>query len=261
MVFFNRIFGGNKKEVSTENNKDNKKKEIITSISLKKEESLKTLNLRKDMITSLCLEKKELSNLTARVAVILDFSGSMAVLYNNGSVQRIIDRVLPLALQFDDNGELEAWIFSNKCNRIEDISINNYFNYISNEKLLDKYSMGSTNYSPVIEDVLNKYVVEAPSKIPTYVIFITDGDNFDKEEATNSIIRASKENIFWQFIGIGNNDFSFLKELDEMEGRFIDNANFFSINNLDSMSDKELYSKLLGEYPDWIKKATTKGLL
>lgn len=272
MGFFSKIFGGDKKEdnISPKTNQNSsvinentqsQKGVGITSLSLEKQESLKTLNLRKDMITSLCLEKKELSNLTARVSVVLDFSGSMETLYRNGSVQRIIDRVLPLALKFDDNGELEAWLFSNNCDRINDISVNNYFNYISNEKLLNKYRMGGTNYAPVIEDVVAKYVKEEPSNLPTYVIFITDGDNFDKEKATKAITKASKENIFWQFVGIGNNNFSFLKKLDEMEGRYIDNANFFPVNNLDNMSDEELYSKLLAEYPEWIREATKKGIL
>ena len=46
-----------------------------------------------------------------------------------------------------------------------------------------------------------------------------------------------------------------------MEGRFVDNANFFSVNDLNKMSDEKLYNKLLGEYPEWISKAKHLGIL
>ena len=74
------------------------------------------------------------------------------------------------------------------------------------------------------------------------------------------MIEASRYPIFWQFVGIGNSRFSYLEELDEMQGRFIDNANFFSVNDLDIISDDELYKRLLSEYPDWITKAKQVGL-
>lgn len=38
-----------------------------------------------------------------------------------------------------------------------------------------------------------------------------------------------------------------------MEGRYIDNANFFSINDINTMSDDEIYAKLLEEFPTWLK--------
>lgn len=233
----------------------------LSSLDLNKEQSLKQLNLRKESIQSLCLEKKELNGLIARVCMVMDFSGSMDWLYENGKVQEVIERLLPVAMQFDDNGVMEAWIFSNGYNRITDISLANYYNYIRNERLMDKYSMGGTSYAPVMEDVCRKYIDEEPADIPTLVLFITDGDNSDKDTTTRVITRASHYPIFWQFVGIGNSSFRYLEKLDEMEGRFIDNANFFSVNDLTNMSDNDLYNKLLGEYPDWITKAKHAGIL
>ena len=46
-----------------------------------------------------------------------------------------------------------------------------------------------------------------------------------------------------------------------MTGRYIDNANFFSVNDLESISDEELYNRLLAEYPVWIKEAKDKKIL
>lgn len=232
-------------------------------LNLSKEESLMQLNLKKDLIQSLCLEKKELHDLTARVAVVMDFSGSMEPLYKRGTVQAILDRLLPVAMQFDDNGEMEVWLFSNSFTRMPDISLDNYYNYLKNEKVLKKYNMGGTRYAPVINDVVNKYTYEDKSNLPTLVLFITDGDNFsdDRVKTTEAITKASKHPIFWQFVGIGDSSFSYLEELDEMKGRYIDNANFFAVNDLMNITDEELYNRLLAEYPDWIAKAKQLGMI
>lgn len=282
MGFFSKLFGNKNNNININNNnntnnndsnKNNYQKENFNSTSstsstnsskltLEKEESLKKLTLRKESINKICLKKKELTDLTARVAVVMDYSGSMDTLYRNGTVQSVLERLLPLALKFDDNGELETWIFESRFKRLKDININNYYDYIKNEDILRKYDMGGTNYAPVMRDVLNKYTKEDPSDtIPTLVLFLTDGDNFDKKQTEEVIKKASKYPIFWQFVGLGNSRYSFLESLDEMEGRYIDNANFFAVNNINKISDDELYSKLLNEYPSWIKEAREKNIL
>lgn len=282
MGFFSKLFGNKNNNISINNNnntnnnnsnKNNYQKENFNSTSstsstnsskltLDKEENLKKLTLRKESINKICLKKKELTDLTARVAVVMDYSVSMDTLYLNGTVQSVLERLLPLALKFDDNGELETWIFESRFKRLKDININNYYDYIKNEDILRKYDMGGTNYAPVMRDVLNKYTKEDPSDtVPTLVLFLTDGDNFDKKQTEEVIKKASKYPIFWQFVGLGNSRYSFLESLDEMEGRYIDNANFFAVNNINKISDDELYSKLLNEYPSWIKEAREKNIL
>lgn len=266
MGLFNNLFGNKKNNDGVNNISNNIKSDNTTNtnfsnINLKKEESLKKVNLRKESISKICLEKKELTNLTARVAVVLDYSGSMDRMYYDGTVQSILERLLPIALNFDDNGELETWIFEKNFNRLKDININNYYNYIKNENILEKYYMGGTHYAPVIEDILYKHTKEEPSNIPTLVLFLTDGDNFDKPQTTKAIQEASKYPIFWQFIGLGNKKFSFLENLDNMKDRYIDNANFFAINDINKISDDELYKKLLNEYPSWITEAKKKNIL
>ena len=71
----------------------------------------------------------------------------------------------------------------------------------------------------------------------------------------------SKEPIFWQFVGLGNDSFDFLEKLDDMSGRYVDNADFFKIRNINKVSDKELYNQLLNEYPEWLKLVKSKGML
>ena len=244
------------------------------AIQLKKN----TVNLDKKLIE---LSKKSGINLQAhraKVGIDIDFSGSMASLFKSGNVQRAISRLLPLALRFDDNGELDAWIFEDGYNRLESMNIDNFEKYVNNEILAKGYKFGSTRYAPVIRDNLNFYFSKPEEKreskflskifgskekdnkpsltkddLPVFIIFITDGENFDKM-ATDDIIReSSKENIFIQFVGIGQENFKYLQKLDSLDGRECDNTAFIKVDDFDSLSDDELYSKMLEQYVEWIK--------
>ena len=52
------------------------------------------------------------------------------MVYDNGSVQETISRLLPIALRFDDNGELESWLFSNGAERLKAANADNYSSYV-----------------------------------------------------------------------------------------------------------------------------------
>lgn len=246
------------------NSDQNEIKENIGGTSIKlnlsKDESLEALDLRKKEVVTLCLEKPELTNLKSRVALVLDYSGSMGPLYRNGTVQSVVERILPIAMQFDDNAELDLWIFENGYRRLDGITKDNFYGYVKNE-IMSKYSMGGTNYSPVMKDIAKKYIQEEPSSIPNYVIYITDGDNSDKTATTEFIKNISKEPIFWQFVGLGGDSFAYLEKLDDMGGRYVDNADFFKIKDINKVSDKELYNNLLNEYPEWLKTIKSKGMI
>ncbi|WCK57064.1 VWA domain-containing protein (plasmid) [Aneurinibacillus sp. Ricciae_BoGa-3] len=231
-------------------------------VNTRKEEAIQTLSLRKETF-ALSLRKKSMENVIARIAVAMDKSGSMKKLYKDGTVQSVVERLLPVAVRLDDNGELDMWLFADNAKRLQSISEQDFFDYVKREILNNPANdfWGGTDYAPVIHDIVQKYVREEPSNVPTFVIFITDGENYDKEEAKQAIIQASHHNIFFQFIGIGDEDFNFLKTLDTMGGRYIDNANFFEIQNVNLVSDDELYDLLLNEYPSWEREAKRVGLL
>ena len=78
------------------------------TLNLSKEESLLQLDLRKKELSDFCLGVNELNGLRSRVALVLDYSGSMERLYKNGTVQSVIERIMPIASQFDDNAELRC---------------------------------------------------------------------------------------------------------------------------------------------------------
>lgn len=231
-------------------------------LNLSKEESANLLELRKEKVNLLCLEKKSLNNLTSRVGIVLDYSGSMSQDYSDGTVQAILERTFPLALQFDDNGEMEVWIFADGKNfhRLPNMNKQNYYGYVKREITDKRYRMGGTDYSYVLEDVYEKYMVEEPAALPVYLKFVTDGDNSDRQKTTEMIRKMSKCPIFIQFVGIGSGS-SYLKQLDDMDGRYVDNANYFNADNINNMDDDALYDKLLKEYPSWIELPQVKEMI
>lgn len=211
-------------------------------------------NLGKVLIDLSKDSKVDLSKHTARVALALDYSGSMDDMYESGSVQDTITRLLPIALQFDDNKELEFWLFSNSFKRLDVVTKENYRDYV--KKIINRcgMSMGGTNYSPCLKSIADFYHRREPSSIPAFVMFITDGECFSSDrDATDEIIRElSAYNMFVQFVGIGNSTFSYLKDLDNLSGRKHDNTGFITVKDMDKLSDQDLYVNLLKQYKAWL---------
>ena len=219
-----------------------------------------TISLMKKT-ASVILEKKKLTDVVARVGLILDISGSMRKLYKNGTVQKVVERILAVASQFDDDGSLDVWVYDNEFSRLKSVTERDFVNYVEeyilNNDLIHKF--GRNDEPPVMEDVINKYTIEQPAKEPTFIVFINDGGC--KRTIKKPIVDSSNKPIFWQFVGIGDSNFEVLEKLDTMEGRYIDNANFFHIKDIDKISDEELYNNLLNEFPSWLNEAKTKGVL
>ena len=228
-------------------------------LNLSKEEALLQLDLRKEKVSNICMGIPALKDMKSKVALVLDFSGSMEGMFRDGTVQSVIERIIPIALQFDDNQELDFWIFENGFKRLQPITKNNFYGLA--EKIYNQYSMGGTKYSPVMRDVIKKYSVDEPSDLPAYVLFITDGDNFDKSQTTTIITDNCTKPIFWQCVGVGTARKDYLQQLDDLPNREMDNVDFFNINNPNAISDEELYNKLFDEYPSWVIEARRNGII
>ncbi len=56
-------------------------------------------------------------------------------------------------------------------------------------------------------------------------------------------------------------DFKFLEELDDMGGRYLDNADFFSVADPAQIPDNQLYDLLMNEYSSWLAQARQRGLV
>ena len=209
------------------------------------------------------LEKVKLTDLKARVALVLDASGSMNGQYSRGKVQEVINRLLPLAVAFDDDGALDCWAFGAKPCKLSEVSMANYSDYVKTEDGgWRKWSVGQRiNDEPkVIRQVID-YYAQSPDKTPVYVLFISDGGVYEDRAIAKLITEAAKLPCFWQFVGVGGHNYGILERLDDMAGRVVDNCGFFALDDLDDISEEALYDKLMEEFPSWIKEATAKGII
>ena len=210
------------------------------------------------------LEKNNLLDIKARVALVLDYSGSMSQQYKSGEVQQVLNRIMPLALNFDDDGSFECWAFAEKALRLNDVSLDNLNSYIASEQGgYKKWNAGAgyNNEPAVLEEVLRYFNKESPSDLPVYIVFISDGGVSEARKIKKILQEASSQPIFWQFVGIGGRNYGVLEKLDTMEGRVVDNCNFFKIDNIESISESMLYDFLLQEFPIWLTEAKNKNIV
>ncbi len=209
------------------------------------------------------LEKKNLLGVTARVALVLDASGSMDGQYRRGDVQKVVNRLMPLAIHFDDDGSFECWAFAQNTTQLDDVTLSNVNDFINTTQRGWKNWQVGARYNeeiPAIEAVI-AYFQKMKDQIPTYVLFISDGGVGSRRQMQKLLTKAAELPIFWQFVGIGGRDYGALEKLDEMSGRIVDNCNFFSLDRIDSVSDERLYELLLDEFPDWLQAAQLKNII
>lgn len=232
-------------------------------VSLEKSDP-KLVSLAKTAAVS--LEKKSLTGATAKVVLVLDISGSMGNRYASGEVDRLVQRVLGMGLNMDDDGSIEVYAFGTGAYRIGVADANNYKTFVP-DMLKKRHLEGSTHYGETIKMIRQDFGSQADfGAVPVYVLFVTDGDTNDKALTERQIKDASGEGIFWQFVGIGgsgifSSGFDFLEKLDDLKGRKVDNCDFFSVPSADHPTDEQLYDKMMGEYPGWIKAAKAARVL
>lgn len=263
-------FGG--EEIKDENTydtlKETKKPEVtntgsesvpVKKVSLEKklEKAPHLVSLIKPLVFE--LKKKNLETTVARVGLVLDISGSMSQRFKNGTVQEIVNKTLPLAVQFDDDGELDFWYYGTTARRMKSVNLDNYTEAVPNDWKHLMMELGGRNNEPTVL----KMVVDAykSTKIPAYVLFITDGGVNHKKEIQNIMIEASHLPIFWQFVGVGGQNYGILEKLDTMTGRYVDNAGFFALDDFKKVSNEELYARLLEEFPKWLADIRKKGMI
>ena len=205
------------------------------------------------------LEKHHLQDCVARVALVLDISGSMSSRYSDGTVQEIVNKTLPLAVQFDDDGELDFWYYGSRPKRMPSVNLKNYTSAVPAQWRDLMSGLGYGNNEPkVMNEVLAEY---RHSRLPAYVLFVTDGGVGSESAIKQILIEASREPIFWQFVGVGGSGYGVLERLDNMTGRYVDNANFFALDDFKKVSNEELYSRLLNEFPGWLNEIKRRKMI
>ena len=215
---------------------------------------------------SVSLTKNKLETLEAAVAFVLDASGSMSGQFSKGNVQSVLDRIAVLAAQFDDDGEMDVWGFGEKHKKYPNVTLDNLDNYIQSIRGSGKRSAwenlpglgGTNNEPPVMEEIVDYF---KDSKIPVYVVFITDGGISKTRAIKDAIRRSANYPIFWKFVGLGGSSYGILKNLDDFTDRRVDNTHFFAMDNFGSISDEKLYDNLLEEFRTWIDEAKILNIL
>ena len=230
---------------------------VKVSLEKKLEKAPKLVSLAKPLGVE--LKKRNLETLVARVGLVMDISGSMTARFKNGTVQEIVNKTLPLAVQFDDDGELDCWYYGTTARRMDSVNLDNYTKAVPKEWKQLMLELGGCNNEPVVlRMVLDTY---RDTQLPVYVLFITDGGVSKKSEIQKIITEASKLPIFWQFVGVGGSGYGILEKLDSMKGRYVDNAGFFALDDFKKVSNEALYARLLEEFPKWLKAIRNKGMI
>lgn len=226
-------------------------------------------------------QKRNIPNVKAQVLMDLDVSGSARPLFTSGQMQSAFERVLPIGIIFDDNGEIDVFTFqsSDSIYRVKETATSkNYTDYITRQILRNPEVplWGGTDYAPVIRENLEalgfyntetkaaksgglfsrmfgggtvvtekKLQPTSESGHPAIIYFFTDGENSDKAATTQLLqeCQDNKVNAYFMFIGIGDANFRYIEQL----GDKFDNTGFLNIRDLSKIDDETIYDLLLPE--------------
>jgi stress response protein SCP2 len=243
---------------------------------------------------NISLTKSQLDGHRAKVAVCLDVSGSMDPLYRSGAVQRFAEKVLALGTRFDDDGAIDVFLFGTETFYAGGMGVSEVAGFVERAQQAFPHRR-ATYYGRAMQLIRAHFFPDAAGgertqplrqELPVYVMFLTDGGTADKPQTQAQARWSSLEPIFWQFMGLGKTNrqanvpkrkgfqpkpgvgqleagtsWAFLERLDDLDGRYLDNAGFFSLQDPEEVEDEVLYDLMLGEYPSWVRAARGAGLI
>ncbi|MFV2172282.1 VWA domain-containing protein [Actinomadura sp. LOL_016] len=214
------------------------------------------------------LEKKGLAGTRAAVYLVMDRSGSMRPYYQErrgrtSHMQHFAEQALGLSANLDDDGTVPLVFFDHGAFPVVEVGLDSYQGRVGAEHQKLGH-MGGTDYATAMRAVADHYRA-SNSRYPAFVIFQTDGATADEGVVKDLLRGFSRDPIFWQFVGFGpagSPDFDFLRGLDKLSGRHLDNAGFVPAGvDPAALSDEALFDKLMGEFPKWLAAARTAGIL
>ncbi|MEU9353335.1 VWA domain-containing protein [Streptomyces griseoloalbus] len=239
----------------------------------------KRLSLRKEQV-AVSLRKHGAADVTARVILVLDASGSMSFLYSKGVVADVVERMAAVAAQLDDDGEMQAWTFASNPARLPDLRLGELPEWLRlhvrvgevglfrrgrkkglDPSQVDMRDVGIQNEEQKVIAQVRAFVRDHPASAPTLVLFFSDGGVYRNAEIEGELRAAVDEPIFWQFVGLGRSNYGVLERFDTLPGRRVDNVGFFAVDDISTVPDPELYDRLLSEFPLWITAAGRAGIL
>ena len=234
------------------------------TLSLVKKQELVRIQLAKNNIPE---------GLIMQVKMQLDVSSSFQGAFRSGEINELVNRLIPLAMRFDDNGSLEAYAFGSSAVKVSDITAADFDSYVNNKFLKDAQRIlwSGTAYAKALkmlqDDIKPSPVAAAKSflgklfstkkaeaaaptsDVPNFVMFITDGDTFDEPETERLLGEFANSKTFIQMIGVGYG-FEFLGRMKEK----FPHVGFVNFTNIAGTSDEAMYEKLLdAKLCNWIK--------
>lgn len=218
----------------------------------------------------------------AAVLATFDCSGSASPLYQSGEIQNVADLAFAAGLVFDDDGSVPVSFFDNRAYDLGDITLSNCQGFIAKQSP----RWGGTSYVSALNWIIDQagygrvdlgsaggggggffrrssgsaLSVKATAEYPVFAMFVTDGEPQDGNAAAELLVRMSQLPIFVQFVGVGPHRFSYLRQLDDLGGRLIDNAGFFDAKDAGG-SQQGMLDGLLNEFPAYLREARAKGLV
>ncbi|AKH83437.1 stress response protein [Streptomyces sp. CNQ-509] len=240
----------------------------------------KRLSLRKEQV-AISLRKHGAADISARIIVVLDASGSMTRLYAQGVVADVVERMAAVAAELDDDGAMQAWTFASHPARLPDLLLGDLPEWLRlhvrvgqlalfrprkkrkglENGQIDMRMVGIQNEEQKVIAEVRAYVRENPAPDPTLVLFFSDGGVYRNAEIERELREAVEEPIFWQFVGLGASDYGVLERFDSLGGRRVDNVGFFSVDDISGLPDPQLYDRLLSQFPGWITAARSARIL
>ena len=224
------------------------------------------------------LEKRSLPSITAEVVAVIDASQSMSELYAAGAVQDALQRVVPVALNFDDNGDIPVYVFSDDfAKAAASLTRDNYADFVARH-VVSVAGWRGTKLAPVLTATVGDlgFAVggtgivgmlirvlgggranpspHSTSGLPAIIYVFTDGENSDVEPTADLLRSLSRSGsaAYFNFIGIGDHPFAFLHRVaDELP-----NVNFVQVGDIAAAGGGDaIYDYLLPtELTDWLAK-------
>ncbi len=213
---------------------------------------------------------------TLRVGVAVDVSYSMAAAFRSGAVQDALNKLVPVGLKFDDNGEIDVFQFDDSCDHVGTMDAKNYSDFVRNNRMGPR---GGTSYAPIVRKARDYFFGEggktvspvksvgflgkllgggkpapvtapqAADTTPALVLILTDGDCGDAAAAERELVAAQKDNVYWLFVGVGSASFHTIKRLADK----LPNVGDVYVRDFD-VSDEELYQQVVGdELIQWVR--------
>ncbi len=216
------------------------------------------------------VQKLHIAHERPAVYLVVDRSGSMRRYFRDGTVQTFAERVLAAAAHFDDDGRVPVIFFSTNAHPPVDIDVQ-FVDGAIGRMHKAAGDMGTTNYVDAMRTVAELHRATKPAGYPAFVVFQTDGAPNNRRQTTETLVQLAHDPIHWAFVGFGDERvvpegeearFDYLRRLDEMRGRVVDNATFFPAGaDPNAVPEEVLYANMMNEFPSWLADARAKGIV